>query len=148
MHKITGEDFLDESCFNVKRCKLSNKNTWTKCSTSSFNCFIPLEWAEKVYLSKKGKPQRRTTHICMNHTYYSNPKTRSWLKWLTAACHGGGSRASQRQQDRAGGEGIKEARSKHWFQSQSSQIHQSGLFFFFYSKNKIDWFHSPYVSVY
>lgn len=25
MHKITKEDFVDESCFNVKRCKLSNK---------------------------------------------------------------------------------------------------------------------------
>lgn len=92
MHKITGESVLDESCFNIKRCKLSNKNTFG-CSPSSFNCFIHLKWAEKVYLSNYTKPQRRTTHTCMNPTYSSNPKTRNWLiKWLTAACHGGGSR--------------------------------------------------------
>lgn len=68
----------------------------------------------------------------MNHDYYCKPKTRNWLKQLTAPCHGGGSRllqifrASLRQQSQAWGEGIKEAR--HRFQSPSSQIHQTSLF--------------------
>lgn len=129
MQKITGEDFLDESCFNVKRCKLSNHNySWIFFLPPLIVLFFFKQkrfiWAEKgrdephvhvwimLIIANKDKKLIKVVKGSLSWRWFEiAADIKSFFKTTIPSWRG------------------RNQRSKtHRFQSPSSQIHQTSLF--------------------
>lgn len=120
MQKITAEDFLDESCLNVKRCKLSNHNySWIfsfrkglfeqkKAETNHTymyeSCLLLLQTKDKKLIKVvNGSLSWRWFEIAADIQSFFKTTIPSWR-------------------------GRNQRSKTHKFQSPSSQIHQTSLF--------------------